>query len=310
MDKRRRHSGVCGVRACLLMVFLCPGIVCVATAESFRERIEYGNALLNSGDFDGAREVYRGLQVEHPEDETVYYSLGCVDYEEGESIVALQDPEGAIEYFTSARDAFRRAMTSREKRLRADASYNHANSVAQIAKQTIGTGNQEAIIASFEEAVEAYEGVLERYPGHSEAQHNLDHMRYLLKRMLQQPPPEPQESQDQEEEKGEQEQQQEGGQQQESSEGQDEQQESESREQQQSEQEQEDEKEEDQQQSQQQQAAVSTTEEEEPGVREQEEMQDRQTIEAILQSLEAKDKREQQDLRTSVPDSQIRKEWW
>ncbi|MEA3364343.1 MAG: tetratricopeptide repeat protein, partial [Candidatus Hydrogenedentes bacterium] len=159
-----------------------------AGAESFREQVEYGNALLNSDDFEGAREVYRNLQIEHPENEVLYYSLGCTDYEEGESVTALQDPEGAIEFFASARDAFKHAMTAPEKWLRTDASYNHANSLAQIAKQQVFLGDQEATITAFEEAVQAYEEVLDRYPEHQEARHNLEHMRYLLKRMLQIPP--------------------------------------------------------------------------------------------------------------------------
>ena len=37
----------------------------------------------------------RTLQIEHPEDEIVYYSLGCADYEEGQSVSALQDPQGS-----------------------------------------------------------------------------------------------------------------------------------------------------------------------------------------------------------------------
>jgi hypothetical protein len=274
-----------------------------AQAESFREQLEYGNALLNSGDFEGAREVYRGLQIEHPEDEVVYYSLGCADYEEGESVIALKDHKGAIELFSSARDSFRHAVTSREKWLRVDAAYNHANSVAQIAKQTAFLGNQEATVAAFEEAVNAYEGVLERYPEHEEARHNLDHIRYLLKRMLQQPPPEQQQQQDQEQNQGEQQQNQEqqpGEQQQ--------QEESES--QQPQNQQQREEREEEQPQQQPQETAASEDTEPQADAEEQEEQPDRQTIEAILQTLEAQDKREQQDLRTSMPDSQIRREWW
>ena len=313
MDKRHEHRW--GVQALAAAAACLCGILSAfpAAADTFREQLAYGNALLNSGDFDGAREVYRGLQVEHPEHEAVYYSLGCADYEEGSSVVALQDPEGAIELFASARNAFQRAMTSRDKSLRVDASYNHANTVAQIAKQTAALGDTQATIAAFEEAVAAYEGVLERYPGHKEARHNLDHIRYLLKRMLQVPPPEQQEEEEQEQQDGEQDQpqeQQQGTQeQQDGDQPQEEQEESQDQAQQQPEQE-EDEGQPQQQPQQQEQAAAQQPEEEKPGEDGQEEMQDRQTIEAILQSLEAQDKREQQDLRTSVPDSQVRREWW
>lgn len=284
-----------------------------AQAESFREQVDYGNALLNSGDFEGAREVYRNLQIEHPENEIVYYSLGCVDYEEGESVSALEDPEGAIEFFTSAREAFQQATTSREESIRVDAAYNHANSVAQIAKHKASLGDQQATITAFEESVQAYEELLDRYPDHEKARHNLDHMRYLLKRMLQNPPKNDEQSEGEQgqQEKEKQDQQQQNQQQQQNENGEGEQQEGEQTEQNdaQSEEEQSQEANEQEQQAQeQQQATASVSEENTP--ESDEDMKDRQTIEAILQSLEAQDKREQQELRTSMPDSHIRREWW
>lgn len=312
MDKRQQHRRGFLWRAVATACLCIMLPVCTAAADTFREQLAYGNALLNSGDFEGAREVYRGLQVEHPENEAVYYSLGCADYEEGSSVVALQDPEGAIELFSSARDAFKRATTSRDKSLRVDASYNHANTMAQIAKQTVALGDQKATIAAFEEAVASYEGVLERYPEHKEARHNLDHIRYLLKRMLQVPPPEQQQEEEQQQQEGEQDQQQDQQQgtqeQQDGDQPQEEPEESEDQAQQQPDQQEEEGQ--PQQQPQQLQAEAPRADEEKPGEEDPEEMQDRQTIEAILQSLEAQDKREQQDLRTSVPDSQIRREWW
>lgn len=278
-----------------------------AQAESFREQIDYGNALLNSGDFEGAREVYRNLQIEHPENGIVYYSLGCADYEEGESVSALGDPEGAIEFFSSARDSFQQATTSREKPIRVDAAYNHANSVAQIAKHKASLGDQQATITAFEESVQAYEEFLDRYPGHEKARHNLDHMRYLLKRMLQNPPKSDEQS---EGEQGQQEQEKQDQQQQnENKEGEQQEEEQTEQNEAQSKEEQSQEDNEQQQQAQeQQQATASVSEENTPEG--DEEMEDRQTIEAILQSLEAQDKREQQELRTSMPDSHVRREWW
>ncbi|HPJ99570.1 MAG TPA: hypothetical protein PKW60_08810 [Candidatus Hydrogenedentes bacterium] len=315
MDRRKEYRNeIHGLAAAV--VCLCGVLSAVAApADSFREQLKYGNALLNSGDFEGAREVYRGLQLEHPESEIVYYSLGCADYEEGAGAVALQDPEGAIEFFSSARDAFQRAKTSRDKSLRIDASYNHANAMAQIAKQTASLGDNKATITAFEETVAAYEGVLERYPDHKQARHNLDHVRYLLKRMLQVPPPD--EEQQEGEQGGQQEQQQDsqeqqnGDQQQDQQEQQDDQGEKDGQEDSDQQGSQQPEQEEGApQQESKQQTGASATLEEEPGEGDREERQDRQTIEAILQSLESQDKREQQDLRTSQPDSHVRKEWW
>ena len=316
MDKaQKRMTASRGLIAALLC--LCGTVSgSVAGAESFRDRIEYGNALLNSGDFEGAREVYRNLQIEHPEDEIVYYSLGCADYEEGQSVSALQDPQGSIEFFESARDAFGQAMTSRDEWLRVDASLNHAKSVAQIAKQRVALGDQKAVIAAFEESVGAYEQVLERYPDHKGARHNLDHMRYLLKRMLQNPPKSNEQSQEQQEQEGQQDQQQQQqGQQQQDQNKPGEQDQEEQKEQQEAQDEQEQQKQDGEQQQQQQakaqqQAAASASEEDVSDSKDQEDTKDRQTMEAILQSLEAQDKREQQDLRTGVPDSHVRKEWW
>lgn len=318
MDKGYDHRKT--FRAfCVALLGLC-GVVSAFTAgaASFRDRIEYGNALLNSGDFEGAREVYRNLQIEHPENEIVYYSLGCANYEEGESVSALQDPQGAIELFASARDAFHQAMTNSDSMLRTDAAYNHANTLAQIAKQKASLGDQEATLAAFEEALQAYEEVLARYPDHEKARHNLNHMRYLLKRMLQNPPQENDQSKgEQGEKQQDQQQQQDQGQQEQQS--QKEQSEQDQKEQEQAEDEQEQQQEDneqkqpqDQQQQQQgqeqQQAAASASDEE--MTEDDMDIEDRQTIEAILQSLEAQDKREQEDLRTSTPGSGIRREWW
>ena len=304
MGNAARHKGM--NRGFVLAGLLCVVPLFAGFADSFRERIEYGNALLNSGNFEGAREVYRNLQIEHPENAVIYYSLGCADYEEAETAAAIRDVETALEGFASARDAFRQAMASRERWLREDAHYNHANSLAQIAKQTALRGEQEATITAFEEALSAYEDVLERYPEHAEAQHNLEHMRYLLKRMLQDPPPPEEEEPGEEEEQHEQEgdpQEREDGTQEEEPEPRDEPGEEPS---QPEPEEQEDEQEPQQQPDQ----AAAASDEEVSDWGDEEDMQDRQAIEAILQSLEAEDRREQQDLRTSPPDSRIPREWW
>ena len=74
MDKRQQHRRGFLWRAVATACLCIMLPVCTAAADTFREQLAYGNALLNSGDFEGAREVYRGLQVEHPENEAVYYS--------------------------------------------------------------------------------------------------------------------------------------------------------------------------------------------------------------------------------------------
>lgn len=257
-----------------------------AASESFTERFEEANALLEKGDVEGALGAYRDLQIDAPESDALYYGIGCAQYEQALNKLALEAGDEASEAFETSKASFEKARLSPNALLRRNAGYNLANADAQLAKLTVAAGNHEDTVAAFERAIQGYEGFLRRYPAHEGAQNNLDHMRFLLKKMLQNPPP----SQEKEEqtEEGTQEQKQDDSQQESSGE------------------------QEAQQQDGQQEEGSSamgerSTAEDETAEAEPEQRQD---VEAILQSLEDQDNREQQKTRPGQRNVGITQEWW
>ncbi|MBN2312118.1 MAG: hypothetical protein JXR94_24280 [Candidatus Hydrogenedentes bacterium] len=304
------------IAACALLFLAAAYSLPAAAGDSFEARLRQGNDALRAGDAEGALRIYRDLQIEEPESDELHYATGCAYYE---SAMARRDvaPSAANDLLEEAAKSFRRAWTSRNAWIGVNAEYNLANVLAQQAKLAAAGGDEEALEGFAEEAIQRYEGLLDRHPDHEKARQNLKYMRYWLKKMLQDPPPPQQKQQQnsgQEQGKdGQQQEQSEGrdGQQQEKSEGEDRQQQDQQEEQQ-------------QQQEQQQQPSPGKQAPPEDGMPEElmpdeaspeeqqadAEPQDKQNIEAILESLEDLDQLEQQDRRKGPMDSRVRREWW
>ncbi|NIA12901.1 MAG: tetratricopeptide repeat protein [Nitrospiraceae bacterium] len=306
-------------------------IAAVAAAEpSFNTQLERGHAALRAGDADGAIAAYRDLQTDDPESDVLYYSIGRAQYEQGVQNKEAGASEDAITAFQEAAKTFEAVATAADPELRKRAAYNHANCIAQIAEQSAAAQQYDETVAAFEQSVQEYEELLRKYPGYAAARNNLDHTRFLLKSMLQNPPP-PQEQQQQgedgEEQKGEQDQeqqQQQGGDQQKGEQDQ-EQQQQQGGDQQKGDEEQQDEQSADEQQQQQ-----GDEPEEEQGTDEQQagaqgepgedqiqnpqegegKKMERQNVEALLESLEDIDEREQRETKNVRRDIQMRKDWW
>jgi Ca-activated chloride channel homolog len=276
-----------------------------AWADAFNDEVRRGNALLRIGDPGAASAVYRDLQIEEPESDLLYYGMACADYETAMTKFAEQANDEAVEALNRAKDGFERASISTDGEIRTGARYNLANCLAQEAKQLAGAGDHQATVDAFKASVDAYEQFLESHPDHEGARQNLEHMRYLLKKMLQNPPQE--QEQDQQGENEDQSEDQQDGEDQQNQEGpQDEQKE---QPQEQSEQEQQDQGEDEQQQQPESSAQDQAEQNEQPEDQQSQEPQDRQSVEAILQSLEDMDKREQKDTRR--PQSvEVGREWW
>lgn len=279
------------VAACILAVLWCLG----AEAESFTERFERANALLASGDSEGALGIYRDLQIDDPESDVLYYGTGCAQYEQGLDKGASEIPDEASEAFETAEASFLKATLSANPEVRRNAGYNLANTAAQLAKLGRASAGHETTVAAFEESIEKYEDFLARYPGHREARDNLEHMRFLLKEMLQNPPP-PQDEQENTGQGEEQEQQDKSQEEPQPSSGE-------------QDGEQQDEQQEEEAPSMGEAAQAEKQEEpqEEPAELEPDQ---RQNIEAILQSLEDQDNREQREIKTGGRHARITKEWW
>ena len=279
---------------------------CVAArADTFNDEVRRANELLRNGKPEEAIAVYRDLQIEEPESDLLYYGMACADYESAMTKFAEEAVDEAAEAMNRAKTGFERASMSSDGEIRTGARYNLANCLAQDAKQLTGTSGYEATVDAFKASIDAYEQFLQAYPEHEGARRNLDHMRYLLKKMLQNPPPK-------------QEQNQQGGNEEQSEDQQDgedqEKQETSQDEQQEQRQEQSEQDQQDQQQSEDEPRPEGAAQEQAEQSEQTEDQQtqeprDRQTVEAILQSLEDMDKREQKDTRR--PQSvEVGREWW
>ena len=306
---------VCTVIACL---FVATGVF----AQDVRERLQGGFQQLDAGAVDEAMTTFRDVQTDDPESDLVQYSIARAQYEQ-----ALRDadsPQDALEPLHAARAAFDNLTTSEDPFVRENALYNSANCSALIAKHSATEGNHEESVKGFEDSIRGYEEVLEKHPDRVEARGNLNHMRYLLKKMLQNPPP-PEEQQEQQEgeegEEDENQEQSEGEEQEQQSEqdGEPSDEESEGESSPESEGEESDQDQGEQEQDEQDQGDADPSEQEQEGDPQPQEGEEgegqeplsRQNIEAILNSLEEEDREEQKNLRRSKIAPRMKgNKWW
>ena len=288
----------------------------VDAAGTFRQQLEKGNGLLREGNAAGALEQYRELLTEDPESPLVHYNMGLAHYGEANQFGGLGSTEDAVAALNKAKEEFESAeKKSPDPKLRLDAAYNHANATAQQAKCSAeaaktGAGKFEDTVKAFESSVAEYEELLKREPDHAGAKQNLDHMRYLLKSMLQNPPP-PQEQQQQQGQNGENQDQ-----------DQQKQEQDQQKQDQQDQQQQQDQQAQDQQE---QQAQAQQQQEQQAAQAEQDQQQDQQdqqdqaqnsdnmpegNTEALLQSLEETDKREQREVKNPQRGNPVQGNWW
>lgn len=159
-------------------------------AEGFDSRFEEGYTLLRGGDPDGAQESFRELLIEDPESEFVQYSIAATHYEKGLKELELGPSEEATEQLLRARGGFDALRNTKDPFLQANAPFNAANSTAQIAKHYDPEEHYDERVQALQDAMLAYERLLRLQPQHEGAKTNLNHARYLLKTMMQDPPPE------------------------------------------------------------------------------------------------------------------------
>jgi len=282
-------------------------------AESFDTRLAKAHASLRNGDPDSALTMYRELQTEDPESDILYYSMGCAQCKQGE-LLQETAPRDAVEGFKVARQSFEKVLNARDPEIRKKAQYNHATATARIAQSAINAQQYEETKKAFEESVAEYEAYLKQYRKDSSARCNLFHMRYLLKKLLQNPPP-PQEQQ----------QGQDGKQQEQNQQGQNQQQ-CQNPKQGESEQKAGEEKKDDrggkedqekkQDQEQGEAQAMAANKDQQDQKDKQKESVDKpepdsqRNVEAILQSLEDVDKREQKETKNVRTEVKIGRDWW
>ncbi len=281
---RHRLSPSCTVAATVAIGLWISGC---AFAGAFERKLDQGHALLQNGDAAGALEVYRELQVDRPESELVTFAIGCAQFD-------LAKTGEQPNRFEQARQLFERSSLSENPEIRARASYNLANTRTLIAREALRDKDRDDVVSLLEQCIRGYEELLEQYPDHGHAEHNRDHVRYLLKRMLQEPPSQTSQDQNEDDQEGRDQQEQQSGSQ---------------------------EKTEQEQNDQRTQSQATPGEQDTPTDEQQsarptepvgpeKQTRDRKTIEAILESLEDRDRVEQRERRRGPVAGQPAREWW
>ena len=198
-------------RLALLMIFVVL-LPLAAQAQSSASRLAKAHAELSGGSPAVALELLRELQVEQPNDERVRYALGCAQYKLAEAQAAVGATPGAAPVapgaqpvtFDDAKQTFDGLAQADDASIARAAAFNRANCLAQSAKQLLADPEKSADAQrGLRAAITAYEDLVHRYPDDASAKQNLDHVRYLLKKMQAESPDE-QEKKDEEKPKEEQ----------------------------------------------------------------------------------------------------------
>lgn len=161
--------------------------VCAA-AEDFGPRFQKGYGHLQAGDPDAALASFNELLTETPDSDLVRYSIATAEYAKGVKSFGAGDAEAGVQGLSKARSDFDSLAASPTPFVRREAGFGSANASAQIAKHYNEQEQYKERVEALQTAVAGYESVLDRYPDHEAAATNLNHTRYLLKKMLQNPP--------------------------------------------------------------------------------------------------------------------------
>lgn len=289
------------MRRSLLIAFLALSASPV-WSDALDDRLERGYAMLGGGEATAALDHFRDMLTDYPDSDSIQYAIAASMYEEGLRQLESGDEAAGLKGLAEAKRAFDQLAASEEPFVRKEAPFGSANCQAVLAKHLDPNEAFSERVEALKSAVRSYEHVLDETPEHGRAATNLNHVRYELKRMLQQPPPqqdeskEGDESQESEEgrsqsegEQGEQEQETEGAEQ-----GDDETQ-----------------GDEEDAQTDPNDMMNQNAEGQPQGDVSQGEPIDDKNIEAILQSLEDRDKQEQENLRRSKVPPQVQGgKWW
>lgn len=159
-----------------------------ASAASLRERVAEAEALLNSGEADKALSAFQQIQVDHPDAAEAVLGIGAAQYRAGEIALAGGLNEQARQRFSEAEQTFQRLFSDKEEKVRSSAKFDYANALAKSAKGFDSQKEFTKQVAALKSAIGAYEQVLKDFPDHQAARQNLDHTRYVLKKLLQNKP--------------------------------------------------------------------------------------------------------------------------
>ncbi len=255
-----------------------------AQAEDAQTLVERANGLFADGEYASALEAYREAEVMQPESPELAYNQGAAYYKLGD--------------YSSAGDAFNRALLTRDLRLEAKIKYNLGD-VAYASALEKESDLQEAIDL-LKKAIGRYRDAIELDAGDADARANIETAQLLIKDLL-------------DKLKQQQEQQQQQDQQQQSDQQQDQQSQSDQQDQQEGEQSQE-QQEDGEQQDQQQAGEDSSEQQQQPEVQQQPHQGDEMTrdeAERVLQAVRDKERkrRDERAKRLRLRRIPVLKDW-
>lgn len=184
--------------ACLLAIVFAPA----GFSEDFGPRFEKGYAALRGGDPETALASFNELLTETPDSELVRYSIAAAEYGKGVKDLEAGQVETGLANLNKARGDFEGLLTAETPFVREQAGFAAASSAAQMAKHYNETDQYNERLEALQQAVAGYEQVLDADPKHAAAATNLNHTRYLLKKMLQNPPENEKKSKDEKGDEG------------------------------------------------------------------------------------------------------------
>lgn len=160
-----------------------------AWADAFHTRLQEANAFLQQGLFDEATKALEEMKVDYPDRPVLDYALGTAQYQRGEGLNAAGKPAEALSAYKDAETRFSGISTQADPKVGLAAAFGRANAMAQQAKMAASPDKYKEAITALRNTEAAYLEVIKRDPGYPGAQQNLDHIRLMLKQMLQNPPP-------------------------------------------------------------------------------------------------------------------------
>jgi tetratricopeptide (TPR) repeat protein len=172
----------------LLLVALLATSVAPAWADAFHTRLREVNVLLEQGLFDEATKALDEMKVDYPDRPVLDYALGSAQYQRAEGLSAAGKPAEALSAYKDAETRFSGISPQADAKIALAAAFGRANAMAQQAKMAASPDKYKEAITALRNTEAAYQDVIKRDPAYPGAQQNLDHIRLMLKQMLQNPP--------------------------------------------------------------------------------------------------------------------------
>jgi len=171
-----------------LLTLLLMGLAVPAWADAFHTRLEEATGLLQQGLFDDAIKALEEMKVDFPDRPVLDYALGSAQYQRAEGLNAAGKPAEALSAYKDAETRFGGISAQNDPKVGLAAAFGRANAMAQQAKIAASPDKYKEAITALRNTEAAYLDVIKRDPHYPGAQQNLDHIRLMLKKLLQNPP--------------------------------------------------------------------------------------------------------------------------